>query len=877
IEEQGSRGAGGAGGDGGEGSVGSVGRLGDSETRRRGEIPIPNRFDNNLLSKPQPKVQGIGIIEGILKPWIAAQLSRQVFLGAAGGNFQASAQQLKEALAQLSQEQGTQLVRIYPDANAVTNYPVYQRDGKTIRLIQSWGYQVEVGDWGQFSEKSQPDYDELLAAGRGDEIQFIRAAEYLELRKEATIPYTKQISKEEWELKFGLKDWLKKLGQQLKTARDKTRKRLNAWGFSQGTQDVEAKPDASGKPNYYPAEQRLETWETTGKWTFDSSSTGTGKSFDTGTILPDRFDCKRAFYITTDPRNPSTPTLKNWGYLDGRHSGLIEDEHGKLRRVKKGEPRSVSPNCFRTETIAALRDAGIRGADDSDLVCQTCPWFEACKGGYVYGYLAKRRETLAEEYRIRSHPASLPNEGEFQDYADSLLIWEEWETVLTATREIKVHRRDLEKLIAHLLTSAPLIFTQLQPLLIAISKIAQAKQPTRYGWNHQALVKELPRLPDDLALEAIAMTTQPNLTEVLDPFLEYGTSMMDLSSGVRKKFAESDETTSAKARDLLKQWLIPLLNILQGNGGYLSMSSGILTITIPDKRLVDIAHAAKKNVFLDATGHKEELVLLLGIDPDEIDHIAAEPSQGADLKIIQVAGMGRLGQQRGNYQQKQVEAVINKLLVDYPHAGVIRFKRYAQSSLTKGIDAVEPSQPSSEQERSRDYRWFIESRGVNDAESLNNLILDGIPCPNLESLAAEFTCIYGRVPKEGIQKVEYPIQITNSLPKGIQPHFEMEVSADPQFRDFVYRRILANIHQGIGRLRANRRSPDEQLTVYLLGDFALDVPVQLIRAIDITLEAASKMEKFERALTEAIAQLKATGEKITQQALANITGYSQGY
>ncbi len=104
----------------------------------------------------------------------------------------------------------------------------------------------------------------------------------------------------------------------------------------------------------------------------------------------------------------------------------------------------------------------------------------------------------------------------------------------------------------------------------------------------------------------------------------------------------------------------------------------------------------------------------------------------------------------------------------------------------------------------------------------------------------------------------------------------MEVSADPCFRDFVRRRILANIHQGVGRLRANRR-PGEELAFYILGDYPLDVPVELVKAVDITPEAASKMEKFEMALKGAIATLKKEGKKITQQLLAQVTGYSQGY
>ena len=104
----------------------------------------------------------------------------------------------------------------------------------------------------------------------------------------------------------------------------------------------------------------------------------------------------------------------------------------------------------------------------------------------------------------------------------------------------------------------------------------------------------------------------------------------------------------------------------------------------------------------------------------------------------------------------------------------------------------------------------------------------------------------------------------------------MKVSSDEQFNQFVRRRILANLHQGWGRLRANRRQ-GEELTVYILGDYPLDVTVELVKAVDITPDAATKMKKFEMALKSAVAELHSESKKITQQAIAKLTGYSQGY
>lgn len=663
---------------------------------------------------------------------------------------------------------------------------------------------------------------------------------------------SKRISKEEWHLKFKLKPLLNKLGHQFKQRQQKTRSKLSAWGFS--TEQIKGYQQALTNPNYYKPSYRLDIWQDTGKWTFDASDTGTGKSFDAGRINLTQFDCDRAFYITSDPRNPSTSTLANWDYLDGRHGGLTKDVRGKLRVAKADDSTTVSANCGRTQTITALKNVSVDGADSAELICQGCNWYEACKGGHVFGYLGSRQEALQKPL-VRTHPFSLPHPDNYEEYSDSLLIWDEWTSILTNTQQIKVTQTDLTKLAAHLLLEAPQILNQLQPLLTILGKLFKAKPPTRFGWNHQALIQELPTLSQELDRTAISKAIKPDLS-VLNPTAEYGEDINNLPPFVRKKFNDSDGRTAQQiANNVLKQWLIPFLDILQGEIGYLTLAKGTLTITTPNSHLVNIARAVKKNIFLDATGSIEELALLLGIKISDINYIAVKPNSGAKTKFIQVARMGRLGQHRGNYQQQQVEAVIKQLLKDNPDAALIRFKRYATDN---------------------DFRWFIESRGVNDAENLNTLILDGIPCPNLASLAADFTCLYGRQPEVGTQEMKYPIKVTNSLPPDINLFFKMKVSSDEQFNQFVRRRILANLNQGWGRLRANRRE-GEELTVYILGDYPLDVPVELVKAVDITLDAASKIEKFEIALKEAIAQLHSEGRKITQQALSDITGYSQGY
>ncbi|MBD1835680.1 hypothetical protein H6F61_24085 [Cyanobacteria bacterium FACHB-472] len=102
----------------------------------------------------------INLTEGFLKAYIAAQKFNQVFLGAAGGNFPSSEEQLRQYLEELSVELGTKLITLCPDAGAVQNRHIMGQYRKTWELCRSWGYEVRIGWWGQVT-KDLPDIDEL--------------------------------------------------------------------------------------------------------------------------------------------------------------------------------------------------------------------------------------------------------------------------------------------------------------------------------------------------------------------------------------------------------------------------------------------------------------------------------------------------------------------------------------------------------------------------------------------------------------------------------------------------------------------------------------------------------------------------------------------
>lgn len=669
--------------------------------------------------------------------------------------------------------------------------------------------------------------------------------------------------------------WLFKLKRQLA----KTLERRNIWGVGHKSEvKVEPKPTKTLPKIEYQLSERLNVWEEAKKrgckYILDTSATGTGKSYDAGRATNELFGVRQLIYASAEHRNPTTSTLQSsWHDLEARHKGLLRDEFGKLRRASAGQPYVVAPNCGRNEVISALRSKNISGADTAGLICNTCPNLEPCQAGAVFGFLHNRMTTLKQP-RLRAHPESLPSPnadyGEPYNYSDVVVMWDEAAEILKAHRSIEVTTGELQRAIADLAVKLPQVFDALRPLLTTLHSYlsGEQKQPNKYGWKNAQIRAALPPPLEGIDVNAITEALAPNLDSLLDTVPELGVSLADLPPQVRKRFCDSDTVIAKQvSRELALNWLPDFLDVLLGNVvGALRIQYGTLTITLPDLRLVEIAQTASGNIFLDATATAEDLALVLGCEESEILTVRQEIPDTSNLEIIQVATMGRLGvgSDRSEFCQSRVDALINQITADTNgNVAVFDFKRHTSCCDGK-------------------RRWWTDSRGVNDLEDYAALALVGVPCRSLSDLEAEFTVLHGRSPKEGTERVRYPIQVNGAPSPDLQPWFEMEVSADPEFREFCRRRILADIHQAIGRLRSHRRH-GQQLRVYFIGDYPLDVPVTLRRASDITPDAATKPERVEMAIRSAVQQLKDTGLKITQQEIAAMTklldpegkGYSQ--
>lgn len=607
--------------------------------------------------------------------------------------------------------------------------------------------------------------------------------------------------------------------------------------------------------------ERLDTWAESlkvHKYLLDSSAMGTGKSYDAGLTSPELFDARQVICVSSEHRNPTTPTLKGWADLQARHKGLTRDEFGKLRRAKPGQPYVISPNCGRNDTISVLRTKNIGGADTSGLICKTCPNLEPCQAGAVYGYLHDRAQSLRQP-RLRAHPQSLPSPTEY-DYSNDVLLWDEASQILKSHRSINVSATNVTQAIADLAIASPKLFDALRPLLTALHPYLSGEiKPPYYGWKHEFIKEVLP--PVDADIDALRSLLEADFDKLLNSTKEHGVDLADLPRGVRKRFSDSDSNLSEQVSKISLNWLPDFLEVLHGNvAGNLRIGYSTLTITVPDRRLAEIAKAAKGNIFLDATANPKDLALVLGCEPSEILTVRQEIPDTSNLEIIQIATMGRLGtgSERSEFCKLRVDAIINQIRVDTSgDVAVIDFKRHTADGDGK-------------------RHWWVDSRGSNDLIGCKALALVGVPCPNLGELQAEFSVLHERSPQEGTKKVKYPVQVNGQPSKDLEPFFEMEVSINDEFNEFCRRRVLADINQAIGRLRAHLRA-DEFLKVYFIADYPLDIPVTLRRAADVTPEAATKVEKIEMAIKGAVKQLRDAGQKITQDAIALLAGVSQGY
>ncbi len=162
-----------------------------SSQRQRGNGPQLPNGELPLFVWKHPEADQISIVilsEGALKSALTALMLWRMGLTdiavigtAAAGHY--GAHTLRDYLERLA----PLLVMLAPDAGAINNTSnIPAANNQTIKWCQEWGYSVEVLWWGQADKLQHLDIDELLVAGRWNEVQALAPDEFFQLHPEST-------------------------------------------------------------------------------------------------------------------------------------------------------------------------------------------------------------------------------------------------------------------------------------------------------------------------------------------------------------------------------------------------------------------------------------------------------------------------------------------------------------------------------------------------------------------------------------------------------------------------------------------------------------------------------------------------------------------
>ncbi|MBK1990175.1 hypothetical protein A0J48_022050 [Sphaerospermopsis aphanizomenoides BCCUSP55] len=600
------------------------------------------------------------------------------------------------------------------------------------------------------------------------------------------------------------------------------------------------------------------------KHILDKSPTGTFKSHDAGTALPTALGVEKLWYFTSHARNVSTETIeRNYEYLDVRNSGMVWDTtpNGKryLRWPKHGETPDTKGNCHRSQIFNVLRSKNLESIEGAENpICATCHLLEACRGcaGPGFGHRFLRKETFKSD-RIRCHPDSAPQPEDF-DWSTSGIFWDEVMQTVQPVNTITANLRDIDQVIAELITNSPEISLQLQPMWAVLRECVTGDiQQPYYGWNDAGVRGMLGKAPKNLdeIITEVMQILQPDLLPIFNSTSQYGVDLSDLPKKVRKQFGNPiSELVDKIQTEIVVNWFVPFLQVWGRKiSGAIRIDNGKLSVTTRNSRHSAIAKSTLWNVYLDATTKPEYIAWWFDIEPEAILTVEQEITKANNLQIIQITGLGQVSKNRSSYCQERVSALRQELL--------------SRHSDIKFIDFVKCCE-------NEDGGWFRDSRGSNEFQEITALATFGIPYQNIGHLETLYLTL-----KPTDDQVNYhnwdDIKLNHS--NSNKSLYYSKINQDLQkFIDWV---TQSEIIQAIGRLRVNNRRESE-LHFYFCADYDLSFlehEIRYVQAAEITIEAGSKDEKSWWKIETAVKELWLQGQKITQPVVAVVSGMSQGY
>jgi hypothetical protein len=830
-----------------------------------GELPLTVARGNG---------QGIGLIEGILKPQVSALRFGGSLIGAAAGLFQASSQQLQDALACLSQEQGTDQVTLYPDAGGAGNRHVYRRDCETIRLVQSWGYQVQVAGWGQFEDTTQPDFDELPST---EQIKFISADEYLALKPQKPQKHAQrdqQISADEWEKQFGLPNLFKSLVEQVKgsfkgidpnspknhvlEAEKRNTERIatpveNYINYQPGCipwfeqwrgklSKIICKTNADMKLAYSELVQK--GWEDI----LDTTPPALGKSHGVGELTPGMFfapadeeqqNQHKLIYLSDSPRNPTTPSVeRNFHLLPSRtDDDLIKDESRQtglgnpfIRHTRKGETGDQEQNCIRTDEHRAIQDKNLGigasnsrsvgdKAQDDNPICNTCPVLQDCRASMFKAEMKEACQHTCLRSSIPGTPGSLAK--------DNGVIFDD--NTHSPVKQITVKLQDLSHVFELLRFRLPEVHKTLHPLVREPleQRLNGVVKAPNFGWDLAEI--------GEIFADAIASLDDQTINE-LQQFTQQ-------QRGKDLKLISGDSKADDIDRWVMSDWLVTFLEVLrEDTPGALRLDNHQLVTTIRDERYMELINSSGFTIRLDGTKTREQWALEIERKPDEIAEVSLPKPEYPKLKINQIEIRGLSTKERSQLCQNRVNELVSKFEKQGRHGAIDWLAHLHSGALAHHSGG----------------------RSSNEYSDKTTLSIVGVPYKNLSAVQDKFQTLTGRQAHLGTERSE----------------------TNPELQAYIDTSWQAEYIQECHRIRPARRT-DERLTIncitppglnlsFLENEFG--VTVQQVDPVTITPAAGSPEQRLRYASLQLIEGAYTAGKSIkglTQQQIAAQLGITQ--
>jgi hypothetical protein len=725
----------------------------------------------------------VGLAEGAaFKPLLASLRLGIPVIGAAGGDFAGSPKLLKRYLEHCKAKK----VRLFGDGEAVSNRNVLSQYIKTIALLKSWGYAVEVAWWGQIEKRTRDPYlgdiDEICDSAIS-KIQYLTPDEFLGLCDKSIL------------------DKIAAYRSYTQWTRLDRKQQSRSGILADGTDiaDYLSTSLIDPKTIYYKPEDRDSLIRKLVRDGYTNiliaDNTGSGKSHSVTSITANSLGLDALLYTAKTYKNPSIDKIAS-KYVPKypRHNGYVEDG-SKIRAAKAGESPTIPSNCHWATKHEQSRKLAPLAATSS--LCGKCPIKKLCESGSgvddkgrSYGFLAQSKSVLGMEH-VRLDQASLPSQASYLRNRGAI-----WEEGITLTVSQKGNLGDIDLLLDKLPIQTELDLTPIKTTLLDRSKKTEGK---RYGERI-----ELPKIDNKDATEKLIRAIEKVVERSIEGLAE-------------------DDGCQVK-----NTCLANLLAIASGlRQGSVSIHGDRIDVTLLDTELIEKLPKLGANIILSATA---DIGILKQFLPDLVVIKAySAPLTNLTIKSTLLSGS---------------DSKCNLIAEDrkeHNRANAIVHLREQQYGDKLGLIG----------HRAAGFNYYFGNHdiGSNAFQDCQYLLAVGEAKPNRGALLREFEALTGRL--EG-------------------------------FDVFYQSRLVQNMIQLVGRLRANRRTSEE----VTLESINFSLPWALVakmvganfsqtNAVLECKEAATCTQSVRIRILEAVADLESVSTPVTQKAIGELVGINQ--